>query len=204
MVGVFGGTFDPFHRGHLQVLDTVLSSTPVTRIQVVPASVPPMRPQPRASAEHRARMVELAIAGRGSLYCDRREIEREGVSYTVLSLREMRDEGLGPLVLILGRDAFDRLPGWHRHEELRALADIVVLNRPGHDDAGTPPPWMNGEPFASSLDAAAAGGQVVALTMPPVALSATELRRRLAAGEDVRDLVPDDVYTYLQVHRLYA
>lgn len=172
---------------------------------MVPAAVPPLRPQPAADPGHRVKMVELAIAGRERLVCDRREIDREGISYTVLTLEELQRELPGSrLALILGRDAFDKLPKWHRFDALRRLADIVVINRPGYDDPSEAPAWMGREPIRASLDRSAPPGRVVALSMPPSNISATGLRRRLAGGGDASSMLAPAVLSYIREHRLYA
>ncbi len=183
----------------------MLERLPLDVVHVVPAAVPPLRGQPAAGPEHRVRMVELAIAGRERLLCDRREIDREGVSYTVLTVEEMQRElPRGRLALILGRDAFDKLPKWHRFDALRRLADIVVINRPGYDDPTESPAWMGDEPVRTSLDRSAPPGRVVALTMPPSNISATRLRRRLATNDDVSAMLAPAVLSYIREHRLYA
>jgi nicotinate-nucleotide adenylyltransferase len=172
---------------------------------VIPAAVPPLRSQPVADATHRAAMVRLAIEGSPGLVCDTREIDRDGTSYTVHTLEEMRrDLPESRLLLILGRDAFDRLPKWCRFEDIRRLADILVVNRPGFDIASRIPDWLDGESIASRLDPLAPPGRILALEIPPTDISATTLRRRLAAKEDVGDVLPARVLSYIKVNRLYA
>ncbi len=187
------------------MLGAVLERLPIEVIHVVPAAVPPLRPQPVADAEHRVAMVHIAVSGTEGLFCDRREIDRDGISYTLLTVREMlREMPACRLALILGRDAFDKLPRWHGFDELRTLVDFVVINRPGFDAAASPPPWMAGKSMATGFDLDAPPGRVVALEIPPSDISATELRRRLADDEDVSDMLPPDVYAYIREHRLYA
>ena len=189
----------------MRLLEAVLERLVVDVIHVIPAAVPPLRPQPVANATQRVAMVRLAIEGHPGLICDTREIDRSGTSYTVLTLEEMRrDLPDSRLLLILGRDAFDKLPQWHHFERIRLLADILVINRPGFDDAAQPPAWLDGEPIKQGLDPAAPIGRVVALQIPPMDISATELRRQLADGEDVGELLPARVFSHIKANRLYA
>lgn len=150
-------------------------------------------------------MIRLAIAGFPRLVCDTREIEREGDSYTVLTLESLREEHprCRP-VLILGRDAFDRLPRWHRWREIRELADIVVVNRPGSTDGGSSPEWLAPHRPVAELNPSAPVGQVVFIRIPPCDVSATELRGHLARGEDVSGMLPEAVFSYIKANDLYA
>jgi nicotinate-nucleotide adenylyltransferase len=115
VLGVFGGTFDPIHCGHLELARELRETLALSAIRFVPAGDPPHRSAPATSAAHRLAMVELAIAGYPGLEVDAREIAREGRSYTVTTLEELRDEDRGrTLALVLGADAFLGLPTWHR------------------------------------------------------------------------------------------
>jgi nicotinate-nucleotide adenylyltransferase len=127
-------------------------------------------------------MVRLAVADNPSFNVDDREVRRPGSTYTVDTLEELAREGFRQPYLILGADAFADLPNWHRHEELPKLARIVIAPRPGIE----PPP---GYPV---------------LDMPAIAISSTDIRRRLHAGLPIRYLVPDPVISYIHHHRLYT
>ena len=119
MVGVFGGTFDPIHFGHLQTVSAVKAQLALPRILIVPAHIPPHRPPPVVAPEHRLSMVQLAVEEMPAFECDDREIRRGGVSYTVLTVRELRQElDQKPLCLIVGLDSFLDLPHWHRWTEI--------------------------------------------------------------------------------------
>jgi nicotinate-nucleotide adenylyltransferase len=179
----------------LRLLDEVLTRLPFDVIHVVPAAVPPLRPQPVAGAAQRVEMVRLAIRDKPALFCDTREVEQKGPSYTVLTLQSLRREfPLGQLSLILGRDAFDQLPRWHRAEDILSLARIVVVNRPGYADSQEPTPKLR----------PAGSARTVELEIPPTDISATEVRRRLAAGEDVTGMLPDEVLSYIHENHLYV
>jgi len=131
-LAIFGGTFDPIHNAHLRVAWEAAEALDAD-VRLLPASVPPHRDQPLADARQRAALVRAALAGQARLTLDTRELQREGPSYTIDTLVELRDE-IGadrPLVLLVGADAFAGLATWHRWRELLTLAHLVVAHRPG-------------------------------------------------------------------------
>jgi nicotinate-nucleotide adenylyltransferase len=181
----------------LRLLDAVLARLPLDVIHVVPAAVPPLRPQPVAGTAHRVEMVRLAISDKPRLLCDTREVEQQGTSYTVLTLESLRREfPRDRLSLILGRDAFDQLPRWRRADDILAMADILVVNRPGYPG--------DRKPARKQPETGPATTRIVELEIPPTDVSATEVRRRLAAGEDVTGMLPDEVLSYIHANQLYV
>lgn len=212
-LGLLGGTFDPVHYGHLRAADAVRKALELGEVRLVPAGDPPHRAAPVATAAHRLAMLELGIAECPGLAIDPREIARPGKSYTVLTLEELRRERPErPLVLIVGADAFAGLPTWHRWRDLFDLAHVVVVTRPGA-------PLSEGlsEPLAAEWqarhrdDAAALetspAGAIFALSIPPQPISASAIRRALAAGppglDAVRGMVPPAVLAYIDRNQLY-
>ena len=142
VLGIFGGTFDPVHCGHLELACEVHAALDLAAVRFIPAGDPPHRAAPVAPAIHRLAMVELAIAEHPGLEVDTREIQRRGRSYTVETLEELRSEQPSRrLALIVGADAFLGFPTWHRWRELFDLAHVVVVARPGvaFDPALQPP-----------------------------------------------------------------
>src|SRR5690606_35078171 len=138
-IGLFGGTFDPIHNAHLRVAWEAAEVLDAD-VRLLPASVPPHRAQPVGSARQRAALVRAALVRQDRLVLDTRELQREGPSYTIDTLLELRGEigPLRPLVLLIGADAFAGLPTWHRWRELFDHAHIGVLTRPGHDGGTLP------------------------------------------------------------------
>jgi nicotinate-nucleotide adenylyltransferase len=206
---IYGGTFDPFHKGHLAIarIAGAALSTPVT---LVPAADPPHRPPPGANARQRLAMLEAAVAGEPGLRVDRRELDRPGRSYTVDTLRSLRGE-LGPdapLALLVGADSFLGLPGWHEWEALFDLAHFVVADRSGSLINALPPAlaamtasrWTE---FPAVLRATPAG-KVLCLHQPLQDASASEVRHRIAAGAPWRALVPPPVAAFIHSHGLYG
>lgn len=182
-VGVFGGTFDPVHVGHLAIALAALESVPLDRVLFVPARRSPLKDRdPLASVDHRVTMLEAAIASEPRFALSRVELERDGVSYTVDTLDALRSQG--DLFLILGSDALADLARWRSPDRIRDLATILVAARPG---APEPDPMHR----AHTLDA------------PRIDISSRELRARAARGLSLRYLVPDAVWEHITRHGLY-
>lgn len=196
-LAVFGGTFDPVHIGHLTVAWEAAELLDA-EVRLMPASVPPHRSAPLASSAERVAMLRAALAGQSRLVLDARELEREGPSYTIDTLRELRaEQGARPLVLLLGADAFAGLPGWHRWRELFDFAHIGVLSRPGVD--ALRPAELIEQVAARRVDDVAAlhavpCGKLVELAVTPLEISATRIRELLAAGRDPRYLLPAGLF----------
>ena len=208
-VGVFGGTFNPVHYGHLRSALELVEGLNLDHLRLMPCSEPPHRGAPSCPAEHRAAMVELAVAGEAALTCDRRELQRPGPSYTVSSLEEIREE-LGAdrgLCLVMGCDALAGINTWHRWRELLDLAHIVVIARPGWDlpEDGVVARWLRDHRLSGheELRHLPCGG-ILLESLRPLAISATEIRDLLAAGRSARYLVPEPVLDYIHAHSLYC
>lgn len=206
-LALLGGTFDPVHNGHLRAAWEAAEQLDA-EVRLMPANVPPHRAQPLAPASGRVAMLYAALGGQSRLTVDERELRRAGPSYSVDTLRELRAE-IGserPLVLIVGTDAFAGLPTWHAWRTLFELAHIAVLERPG---AALPVPAellaeLTLRHAAPGSDwRAAAAGRIVPVAITPLQISATDIRRRLAAGDEPRFLLPDAVWQLILAHRWY-
>jgi nicotinate-nucleotide adenylyltransferase len=205
---VFGGTFDPVHYGHLRSALELVERLQLERLRLMPCARPPHRAAPPCSAEHRAAMVELAVAGEPRLHCDTRELGRAGASYTIDSLIELRDE-LGAetgLCMVMGCDAVLGITGWHRWQELLDWAHVIILARPGWvlPQSGEVADWLRqhrlDEPGA--LRRQSAGG-ILIQELRRLDISSTEIRQLLAAGRSARYLLPQSVLEYIRDHQLY-
>ena len=182
-VGVFGGTFDPVHVGHLAIALSALESVPLDRVLFVPARRSPLKERdPLASVADRVTMLQAAIAGEPRFSLSRVELDRDGVSYTVDTLDALRSEG--ELFLILGSDALADLARWRAPDRIRELSTILVAARPG---APEPDPMHR----ARAFDA------------PRLDISSRELRARAARGMSLRYLVPDAVWEHIKQRGLY-
>jgi nicotinate-nucleotide adenylyltransferase len=209
-LGIFGGTFDPVHYGHLRLAEEARSHLGLAQVVWVPAGRPALRNRPQTSPDNRLAMVQLAIAGNPDFAVDSGEVVADGPSYTVDTLKRLRAEHgpQRPLVLLLGADAFARLEGWHRWQDLFDLAHIAVATRPGHPlkvGAGeTALDHVFGARYGAAADIATTScGFIVPFTIRALDISATALRGYLAAGESPRYLAPDAVLDYIHHHQLY-
>lgn len=195
-LGVFGGTFDPPHLGHLILAEAAADHLGLARVLFVPAGIPPHKEAPavRAGAEHRAEMTRLAIAGNARFALARTDLERPGPHYTVDMLRLLREEYPGSdLVLLVGGDSLRDLPTWSRPQELIALARLGVLRRPADD--------VNLEALERAIPGLAA--RVTWIPAPRLDIASSAIATAIAAGRSVRYLVPDAVLAYIEAHSLY-
>lgn len=196
-IGIFGGTFDPIHYGHLRSAFELLQALALDEVRFVPAADPPHRGVTVASARDRFDMVKVALAGQHGFVADDRELRREGPSYTVDTLEQLRGEfPQRPLGLILGMDAFLGLPNWHRWQELLEYAHVVVAHRPGWKAPDMGPLGQllesHGTHRSQDLHDSLAGCiHIHAVTQ--LEISSTEIRDLIAAGRDPRFLMPDPV-----------
>jgi nicotinate-nucleotide adenylyltransferase len=196
-LAIFGGTFDPVHLGHLSVAWEA-SELLDAEVRLLPASVPPHRPAPIASAEQRVAILRAALHGQSRLTLDTRELQRGGPSYTIDTLAELRmEQGERPLVLLLGADAFAGLPSWHRWRELFDVAHIGVLSRPGVEAVLSDE--LQQVIADRRIDNAAAlrrssAGRLIELAVTPLEISATRIRELLGAGRDPRYLLPGGLF----------
>lgn len=206
-VGLFGGTFDPVHRGHLQVAEEVRSILGLEDFRMLPAGDPPHRQETHASARDRLAMLELALADHPRLAIDRRELERAGPSWMVVTLESLRrEQAERPQLLILGQDSANSLDRWHRWRELIGLAHLVVMTRPGQRPgyAAELEAWLAGREVrraAELFDTPA--GRLLYLDVTPLDISSTQVRRRAARGEPLDELVPEAVAAYIRRNGLY-
>ena len=209
--GILGGTFDPVHLGHVALAEAALAGLPLAEVLWLPSGSPGHRAPPVASARDRLAMLRLATEGNPRYRIDASELERSEPTYTVHTLTRMRAQ-LGraqPLVLLLGSDSFLSLPTWLRWHELFELAHIAVASRPGQIPSdGGPVPELSAEIARRSARpeqlAASAAGRVARFPMPPTDVSASAVRAGLAAGQDMRDLLPAAVLAYIQAQQLYT
>lgn len=211
-VGILGGTFDPIHLAHLRVAEELREAERLDEIRFVPSAVPPHKVlRAITAASHRLRMVELAIAGEPAFRVWPVELEREGPSYSVDTVRALRTE-LGDatrIVFALGRDAFADFPTWKDPADICALCDIVVLTRPPWSEslAVADLPVAAREAFCydagSDTFRHASGHLVKLLSVTPLDISATAIRDRVRRGRTVRYLVPPSVEAYIAGHGLY-
>lgn len=196
-IGIFGGTFDPVHLGHLRAALEVFEALALDEMRFLPCRVPPHRETPVAPAEERLEMVRLAIAGESRFTLDTRELEREGPSYSVDTLASLRTElPEAALYLLMGMDQFQAITTWYRWEAIPAQAHIVVLHRPGWSRPQTDAlPALLAQAVEAGVERlqTARSGAVAFVPITPLDISSTAIREMVGAGRDIRYLVPDSV-----------
>jgi nicotinate-nucleotide adenylyltransferase len=206
-VGIFGGTFDPIHHGHLRLALELKQQLQLDEMRLMPSHRPPHRAAPGVTSAMRVAMVRLAVAQCPALEIDERELRRTTPSFTVDSLLELRQE-LGTdvsLILAVGMDAFAQLNTWHRWRELLDYAHLAVVARPGYSLplTGDVADLVRAKQVdAEVLDAQAHGGILLSeLSLLPISSSA--IRAQVKRSESPQFLLPDAVWAYMVEHRLY-
>ena len=207
-IGIFGGTFDPIHYGHLRTAFELWQSLRLAQVRFLPTGDPPHRDAALAPPELRLEMVRAAIAGQSAFVADDREMRRSGVSYSVDTLLDLRREYPNrSLCLLLGMDAFLGMPHWHRWREIFELAHVVVAHRPGWKAPMTGPLGEvmvdRGTGSVRELHAAPAG-RVYVHAVTQLEIASTDLRQLIVSGSDLRYLVPDAVRELILASGCYA
>lgn len=202
--GIYGGTFDPMHQGHLACARYVLSHCPLQQLRLMPCHLPPHRASPGVSAAHRAAMVKLAISQEPQMQLELSELERNSPSYTVDSLQHLKAQGFQRLAFIIGMDSLHYFTQWHQWQHILQQAHLIVCQRSGYTATEGDAPALLAR-YGISIDAMQqqpAGG-IVLLNNPDFAGQATSLRQQLAQGQTDNQLIAPAVLNYIQQHRLY-
>jgi len=207
-IGVFGGTFDPVHYGHLRTAFEMLQALRFDEVRFMPCGDPPHRGKTYADAALRFEMVTMAIEGQPGFVADDRELRREGPSYTVDTLGALREEfPQAPLALIIGMDAFLGLTTWHQWRDILTLAHIVIAHRPGWraPDMG-PLGSLLAEHGTHRIDDLheAGAGRIYIHDVTQLEISSTEIRELIACGRDPIFLMPDAVRDVISDSGCYA
>lgn len=207
-IGIVGGTFDPIHMGHLRMALELYETLDLAKVHIIPTHQPMYRKAPVASPEHRLAMVKCAVADEPALFADDREILRNGPTYTVDTLLEMRKEMPDvPLCILLGIDAFLGLPSWHRWKEILDLAHIIVAHRPHYQ---LPPAGIITDLLKEHLQREISyihenlAGGILLRPITALEISATDIRKQIAMGRNPRYLLPDSVYEYIKHNGIYS
>lgn len=199
-IGIFGGSFDPIHIGHLLIAEAASEQFSLDEVRFIPAAIAPHKQhrQP-ADAKHRIEMLRLAIGGNEKFVIDEREITRGGTSYTVETLRELKNElGAAELFFVMGADSLAEFGTWREPAEICKLAFMVVVARGGRslpdlNDLKKFLPNSDTQPLENHL-----------LKLPQLEISSTEIRRLAATGKSIRYQVPAAVAAYIHLNKVYA
>ncbi len=201
LIGVFGGTFDPVHYGHLRPALDIMQQVGLSQIRFVPNRLPPHRAPPKLSDKQRVELVQLAIANTSGFILDIRELQREGPSYMVDTLQSLKNDfPEANICLILGVDAFNGLPQWHRWQAILELSHIIVTTRPGIKlaDFVTQAPLsrcLSKDPKSLLLRPE---GQILLQSVTQLDISASQIRHYLSLGQSTQYLLPETVREKLE------
>lgn len=194
-LGLFGGTFDPIHVGHLILAEACREACHLDRVHFIVAGQPPHKPAAgRTPVSHRLEMARIATAGHPAFEVSEIEAHAEGPSYSYRTLEAIRAERpADDLFFLIGADSLADLPGWRHPERIAELATLVVVNRPGIDP----------DVLAAPPDLGPAARPLVRVAVPPIGIAARDLRRRVAEGRSIRYQVPRGVEAYIAAQGLY-
>ena len=204
--GIFGGTFDPIHNGHVETVTDVADRLELGSVRFIPSHIPPHRGQPGASPEQRLDMTRMAVQRDPRFIADNRELERGATSFSYDTVKSLQHEF--PLLnycFILGLDALLGLESWHNWEDLLESVHFVVMTRPGWHEPDPRPHWLQQRHTESVEDLQSSqGGCILYLPVKPNRTSASLIRERIGHRQPIDDLVPRAVADYIAAHRLYA
>ena len=204
LIGIFGGTFDPIHNGHINSVVSLCDEFKFKTMYLLPSSTPPHRPQTASTAMDRLKMVELAIEDHPQLKADDRESKILGKSFTIDTLRSFRSQFPDDaLAFVAGMDAYLNMPSWKQWQAYLDYAHIIVMNRPGFaalDDAWGKPHLTHDKDQIYNL----ISGKVYYANSMLVDISSTEIRNKLKSGRSVEDDLPAAVINYIETKQLYV
>jgi nicotinate-nucleotide adenylyltransferase len=212
LIGILGGTFDPLHNGHIRLALEAQEQLELDQVRLIPVNIPPHRTSPVASSTHRCNMIKFAINDKPNLCIDLRELESDHTSYTINTLRSLRQEFTDDaLCLILGRDAFNKIDSWKDWQELLDYAHIIVANRPdksteeltnniSHVLLG----WIEKYQITDrTLLKKCLSGNIFFINIPTLDISSSMIRQFYSEHKAVDNLLPSIIQTYIKDKHLY-
>jgi nicotinate-nucleotide adenylyltransferase len=209
-VGLFGGTFNPIHLGHLRGAEEIRETFDLEKVIFIPAAIPPHKGMGgMMDASHRLEMVRLAVSTNPYFSVSDIELERSGKSYSIDTIRHFRKIHQGPLFFVLGRDAFLEIETWKEFKTLFSLCHFIVMARPGSQEKGHGSALPGGlTPYFKYHPAAeawvhASGNNLSLKEITFLDISSTKVRLLMERGESIRYLIPPEVETYIQKKGLY-
>ena len=208
LIGILGGTFDPIHNGHIRLAIEVLEKLKLDEVKLIPANIPPHRPTPFASSADRKKMIKLAISDEKKLSIDLREIENGNISYTVNTLKSLRDEFSNDILfLIIGVDVFNMIDGWKEWQSLLNYTHIIVANRSSDNEeniSSALKKWRNENTIDDiNFLTSALSGYIYCIDTPIVKISSRMIRTYYAKYKNIQKYLPSNVITYIKENNLY-
>lgn len=206
-IGVLGGAFDPIHKGHITIATSMLEQLPIQEVRFIPCKQTVLKPDAKATAQQRLDMLAIELQNYPHFVIDRCEIDRQTPSYTLETLSELKEKCPNrPILFAMGMDAFASLPQWHRWREIIELAHLIIVNRKGCSPPKQAPlarlikQRLVSKP-SDLLEQQA--GAFLYLQIPPVSISSTDIRQKIASGQDVVNDISQAVYRYIKDNKLY-
>ena len=208
LIGILGGTFDPIHNGHIRLAVEVLEKLKLDEVKLIPANIPPHRPTPFASSADRKKMIKLAISDEKKLSIDLREIENGNISYTVNTLKSLRDEFSDDILfLIIGVDVFNMIDGWKEWQSLLNYTHIIVANRSSDNEeniSSALKKWRNENTIDDiNFLTSALSGYIYCIDTPIVKISSRMIRTYYTKHKNIEKYLPSNVITYIKENNLY-
>jgi nicotinate-nucleotide adenylyltransferase len=218
MIGIFGGSFDPIHFGHIKLALALLENFEFEQIRFVPCHISPLKEKVFANEQHRWQMLNLVCSNQPKLIVDDRELKREGPSYTIDSLIEIREEidNSQSLVLIVGVDAYLEFCKWYRYEEILSYCHLILMQRPGYSLSDLD---LESEHKSESkcekeyfklnktedikLLATQPHGKIYLSELEKIDISSTLIRKTIAQGKQPKYMLPGNVWNYVRRNKLY-
>jgi len=208
LIGILGGTFDPIHNGHIRLAIEVLEKLKLDEVKLIPANIPPHRPTPFASPADRKKMIKLAISDEKKLSIDLREIENGNISYTVNTLKSLRDEFSNDILfLIIGIDVFNMIDDWKEWQSLLNYTHIIVANRSSDNEENISSAlrkWINENKIDDiNFLTSALSGYIYYIDTPIVEISSSMIRTYYTKHKNIEKYLPSNVITYIKENNLY-
>lgn len=204
-IGLFGGTFNPIHCGHILAAESMVTELELDELRFLPAAQSPFKPRPEISDSHRIAMLELAIAGNPKLKVDARELQRPGPSYTIDTVTEIAGDHPGDqLYLLLGMDAWKEFERWKQWQKITELCHLIVLSRPAYSTPVLSEYWQKKQLSDIQTLKDSTTGKLIFVTVPASKAASNEIRAWLKNKRSPNDDLPEAVRAYIERHELYA
>ena len=204
-IGIFGGTFDPVHKGHTEIIKNLFELIPLDKVIVIPNGIPPHR-EASASSEERLRMVSSAFKSVDNIVIDNREIKKKDPSYAISTLKELIEENSEhSLVWIMGSDAFAEIDSWYQWSDFTKMVNIIVMVRPNHEIPVESEAYkLLQKSHTIDKDSLSSGNEkILLLKIRPIEISSTDIRNKIYKGSDVSEFLLEEVNELINKRNLY-